>query len=410
MQFNELTDSNKSEIINSFNQDGMNRALSTKFGVTTRTIRKWRSKLMKNPDPIIKEEKLNLLSDSNKTIARLTEENKYLKKVINDAQSEVIASDDIRRLIFELNDCEFTDTIPEWVDNVSKTNLVPVCCLSDIHVGETINSKDMGFGEDYNTQIAHDYSLKVINDFIGICKKNMTCYDFPGIVLILGGDGITGNLHDLSDTNDKTPIEQVVELVNLYIKVIGILNDNFENVCVLGVTGNHGRYDPKHYTKTKNRANNSLETIVYHFIQKHFNDNKSINIITDQSDELFFKINSRRFYLHHGDTIKGGNGIGGIHVPIMRSRAKKLGTSVANDKAFDTMIIGHFHQHYVSDELIIMNSIKPYDEYCKSFNFPYSRPGMTTFFVNNHGDIIYATDIKIRKKLNNKPTKHIELF
>jgi hypothetical protein len=37
---------------------------------------------------------------------------------------------------------------------------------------------------------------------------------------MLGGDMITGNLHDLAETNDSTPIEQVISATSVLIQQI----------------------------------------------------------------------------------------------------------------------------------------------------------------------------------------------
>lgn len=418
MKYKELKTSDKEEFLALAETMEMS-VLSERYGINTRTGYTWRqkinlefvdgidSKALGSPETVIE-----IISEDKRTIHKLSQENKSLRQALNDAKNHVVDSSDIKELILGVQQVKFNNKIPKWVETVTNGSvIVPVAALSDLHMGETIDPEDMGYGDAYSSQICHDYADKVTNDFIGICKKNMSTYTFPGMVLLLGGDGITGNLHDLAETNDNTPVDQVIEITALYIRVINSLYAAFGKVAVFCVTGNHGRLDSHNYTKTKQRTSNSLETIAYHFVQKHFEKNEDISIITSQSDEILFKINNRRFNLQHGDTIKGGGGIGGIHVPIMRTRAKKLGAAVAVGKAFDTLMIGHFHQHYVSDELIIFNSLKPYDEYSRMMNFSYSRPGMTTFFVNGHGDIIFATDIKIKDE--NKPvvTKdHIVLF
>ena len=405
-----LTLEQKIELVSGVGKHKNTIQLAEKYKVSKRTINSWKNKaklelIEQNIDvsmtydaikPPKIEEVLSIVSDEQKLITRLQTENKRLKKAIDEAKIEIVSSDDIKELISGVMDIGFDTEVPKWIKQTNPGELIPVIGLSDIHIGEEVKANEMGYGEDYNTEIAHQYSTDVICDFINICKVNMNTYNYPGIVLLLGGDGLTGALHDLAETNDRTPVQQVVELTNLYIKAINMLRQEFDKVVVFAVTGNHGRFDARNHTKTKGRVHSSLETIVYQFCTQHFSTDDSIHFVTSLSDELLFSINNRKFNLQHGDTIKGGNGIGGIHVPIMRSRAKKLSVAVANDKTFDTLIIGHFHQHFVSDDLIIMNSLKPYDEYSKLMNFSYTQPGATTFFVNTSGDIIFSTDLKIR--------------
>lgn len=414
MKFKDLTDLEKDEIYKAIGVKGMNTILADKFGVNIRTIQSWKHKLEKknnNGKGVITHITHDIVSDDKRTILKLEKENKALKHAINEAKSDIIGSDDVKELIAGVKEIGFIDEVPEWIESGEKT-MVPVVCLSDIHIGEVVDADDVGFGDEYNTEICHEYADKVINDFIGICKKNMN-YDYEGCVMVLGGDIIAGNnMHNMDETNDRTAIQQVVEGVNLIIRSINSLEKTFGKVFVPAVTGNHDRLDGSKYTRIKARTENSLGSMVYYFVQEHFKNNNNVSIATDKSDELLFSINGHRFNLQHGDTIKGGNGIGGVAVPILRARAKKLTAAVAVNKAFDTLIIGHFHQSIQLKGLIVMNSLKIYDEYSKSLGFNYSRPGATSFFINEYGEINFSTDIIIRKNEQRlKPSqKSIELF
>jgi hypothetical protein len=396
-----------------------NADVGSKLGRSKIWVKDRATKIRKNNPNIIVTRKhvasknTGILSDDKLTIYKLSEENKFLKRAIDEAKSLVHTSSDIKNLIYEVKKSHL-NTIPKWIDKENKGSdeLVPVLFLTDIHLGEEVAHTDTGFDEIYNVEVSIESVNKLTEDFINICTHKMTNYKYPGCVLMLGGDGITGNLHDLSETNDITPVRQVIELTSLYIQQIKKLEAAFGKVAVFGVTGNHGRLDSHNYTKTKRRTENSLETITYHFVGEHFKDNKNVNIITDESDEILFGINGHKFLLTHGDRgIHGGNGIGGIIVPIKRARAKMLQAAVAMKKEFHTLVIGHFHTHHVSDELIIGNSVKPYDEYSKSMGFDYNTAGATSFFVNTHGEIIFATKLVVRDKNKvQKPEKSIELF
>lgn len=418
MKYKHLNDKQRQEIYETSGKDL--QPLADKYKITVRALYNWKTKISLEIDGVEgaekpkKSEKLievDIVSEDKKKIHRLEREITEYKKALNKAKSNIVESDDIKELIAGINNVGFKNEIPKWIDNTSK-RLVPVVCLSDIHIGEVVDAGDVGFGDEYNTPLAHEYADKVINDFIGICKKNMN-YEYDGVVLILGGDIIAGNnMHNMDETNDRTAMEQVIEGGNLIIRAINSLRKAFKKVFVPAVTGNHDRLDGSRYTRTKQRMENSLGMMVYYYVQQHFADDKAVSIVTDKSDEILFSINGHRFNLQHGDTIKGGNGIGGVAVPILRARAKKLTAAVAVNKAFDTLIIGHFHQSIQLKGLIVMNSLKIYDEYSKTLGFSYSRPGATSFFVNEFGEIIFTTDIIIRKDetLSRKNEKSIDLF
>ena len=72
----------------------------------------------------------------------------------------------------------------------------------------------------------------------------------------------------------------------------------------------------------------------------------------------------------HGDGFKGGSGIAGILMPIIRGQSKKQTTYASVHSPFDLMIIGHFHQLKMMPELVINGSVKGYDEYAMKMSFP----------------------------------------
>lgn len=377
-------------------------------------------KQIKEYDPAVynKGEKVDTKSEvvtkSDVIINRLEKENKDLKKSLEQAKDKAFTGEDIKELMNSVEERGF-NTKPTWYSNKNSNSdtLVPVLFLTDTHIGEVIDPLDMGFIEAYNTDIAIKSINKITEDFINICINKMSNYRYNGVVLMLGGDLITGNLHDLAETNDGTPIQQIIDATNVMIQQIKKLKQAFGKVQIFGVTGNHGRLDSHNYTKSKKRTDNSLETLVYYYIKEHFKEDSSINFTYDKSDEVRFGICGRKFLLTHGDRgIRGGGGIGGIIVPIKRARAKMLQSAVAMNKEFDTLVIGHFHQHHISDDIIIGASTKPYDEYCRSMGFEYNGAGATSFFVNGHGEIIFATKLNVREE-NKKRTqreKQIELF
>jgi hypothetical protein len=291
--------------------------------------------------------------------------------------------------------------IPKWVapskTKKSSDELIPVIFITDIHLGEVVKSEETGVPNDYNSTIAQQRLTEVVDTFIDISKNKLTFYKYKGVVVPLGGDNITGNLHDLAEYNDMTPAQQLTQLTSMLIVELDKLKDAFGKVFVPAVTGNHSRL-AKFRTKTKGRLFDSLEYVVYAFLQKHYEKDDDVTIVFSEADYVNFSLNGTRFHLEHGDSYRGGGGIGGIQVPIQRGIAKKRQVATATNQEFDIMIIGHFHQHYISNNLIIGNSIKGYDEFSKSLAFPYNPPGCTVFYVNQRGQIVFPMDLQCLNK------------
>ena len=423
MKFKEVED--KTKLQNDF--DSLRPPeLAVIYGINIRTVGKWRLRLKKMLEETNKETKkeikdtkpsthkpkdYSVTSEDNKEIHKLKCEIKELKKSIKVAQEEVVLSDGIKSLITGIKTKGLDTKAPKWIEKNNKSaEMIPCIQLTDIHYGETQRKEEVNNSNEYNKEICERRVNQVVDDFIGICKNNLSNYTYPGVVCVLSGDNLTGQIHDLAEPNDQTPIEQVIGITNILIGQIRKLNKEFTKVFCPFVTGNHGRMS-KFRTKTKGRVNDSLETLVFHFVSMAFDDNDDVTFMNSESDELYFSINGRRFILMHGDNFKGGSGIGGVVVPIKRGRAKKLESANNIGKAFDTMIIGHFHQHHIEDGLIIGNSVKGYDSFCQMLGIPYSPPGCTSFFINTHGEIVFGTNLICRDgKTPTKREQSIEIF
>lgn len=329
-----------------------------------------------------RETELRALKAKNRTLQRELDKDESVKEYV-------------QKLMFEMSNTQF-DTTPKWIEKGKGNNkLIPVLMLTDLHVGEVVKKDELGVDNSYNTEIAHERVNQITDDFIRIAGKGLGFYQYDGCVLILGGDNVTGNIHDLAETNDRTPIQQVTECTDIIAQQINKLKKKFGKLFIPAVTGNHSRLSHRR-TKTKGRVHDSLETLIYANLCTMYKHDKDITIVHNEADYVRFSLNGRRFRLEHGDNFKGGGGIGGIHVPIMRGIAKKSKTAVATGQAFDTVIIGHFHQHFISNNLIIGASPKGYDEYSKMMGFEYEIAGATMFCINAHGDIIFGTNIKCR--------------
>ncbi len=365
------------------------------------------------------EEKYNIIHPDKKTIHKQTEEIKRLKKALKEAKHEVNVSSDIKQLIYDLKDVDMVDKeMPEWVKSPSNSNeLTPVFCLSDIHIGSTINPADVNGVNEYSVDIAKERIFGLVDDFIDMYINKMSYYQYKGCVLIFGGDMVENAMHFTEETNELTTVDQVIEATSILIEVVSRLEKAFTKVFIPAVSGNHGRLDTKNWTRNTERLNHSLEKIVYHFVSLHFNDNDNVALVMNLSDILHFSINGLRFRLEHGDSIKfTGQAISGPLNSFERARLKRSSVDSATGNDFDVLIFGHFHQHLMGagNKLICMDSTKGYDTYVMRMALPYNLPGCTTFSVNTKGEIIYATNLKCRsedtKNSYNKSRPSIEIF
>ena len=409
---------------NEFIQD-MNEGLSTKelqekYQVSDRTIRKWKRKIRdifkldEHKEKV--EQKYNILDNDKKHIHLLKQEITSLKRSLDLAKKHISKTDNIKSIISDVLKEGFGNTLVpefEWYSKSNnKDNIVPVLCISDTHIGSVVDPENINYMNEYNIEIAKKRIIGITDDFIDTYKNKMN-YQYDGVVLILGGDIIENAMHGAEETNDVTVIDQVLIAFDILKEVIKQLKEAFGKVAIFAVSGNHGRLIADKYVKLDHRYANSLEKILYHFLEYEFKNENNVQIHTSPSDILYFSINGLKFRLEHGDQITWtGNAIAGPFTSLERARLKKSAIDSAVGNSFDLLIIGHFHQHLVHDgKMIVMDSLVGYNSYAQSKALPYSLPGCTTFSINSSGNLIFATNLVWREnviKINNK--KKIEIF
>lgn len=296
---------------------------------------------------------------------------------------------EIRKTIYGL--ANLSPTTPDWlgtpfVKSVSSSG-VPMVMWSDWHWGEVVSSAEVGGVNTFNARVASARVQRLVAATIDLCKNHMTNPDYPGIVVCLGGDFMSGNIHEeLRETNWGTVQQQFVEVQGQLEGVLRTMADVFGRVFVPCVVGNHGRNTIK--PRAKGRVFENFEWNIYQQLARTFaNDDRFMFQIPGETD-AYFTVAGHRFLLTHGDClgVRGGDGIIGALGPITRG-AFKVGRSEAQiGRDFDTLLMGHWHTYIPRGEaapVIVNGALKGYDEYARlMLRVPYSRPSQALWFVH----------------------------
>jgi hypothetical protein len=149
----------------------------------------------------------------------------------------------VREVIFGLSNAK--PEIPEWVINPPKaihSPGVPTLFASDWHWGEVVDPEQINGVNKFNLRIAHARAKKLVERSIDLLKNHMVNPTYPGIVFPLGGDMVSGDIHDeLRESNELATIPTVLDLLEVLCASVKALADAFGHVHVPCVTGNHGR-------------------------------------------------------------------------------------------------------------------------------------------------------------------------
>jgi len=308
-----------------------------------------------------------------------------LRKELEDLRSQANTADVMREYVGSARLQTQELDLPRWASDpkTDKAPGVPKVMLSDLHWGESVRKAQVGGVNEFNLSIARRRLRTVFDTTILLCKILDPQMRYPGIVIPLGGDMVSGNIHDeLAATNDLNTMPTLLDLYKCLVPGIRLMADTFGNVFLPCVSGNHDRDTKKIWNKDRNHT--SFGWLLYQFLALAFDgDNRVTFYIPDGSDALY-RVYNTRYNLTHGDQFRGGDGIIGPLGPITRGEQKKNARASQVGQDYDVMEFGHFHTRLLSARLRGNGSLKGYDEYAMANNFKFEPPSQN--FTMTHPD------------------------
>jgi hypothetical protein len=331
-------------------------------------------------------------------IARLKMDLTRAQGSLREMEKLALSGEALRELIGTLGVAHIRSN-PDWLRGANKQSSVhgtAVLTLSDIHLDERVARAQVGGVNEYNRAIGVKSIQNTFRNTIRLLKSFMARPKYDGIVVNLGGDMVSGNIHDELVETNEAPIQQtMLVLEEVLIEGLGGLADEFGKVHVPCVTGNHGRMHKK--PRMKNRAFENFEWSVYQRVASYFRRDSRLTFDIPEGSDAYYSIYNMRVCLTHGDQFNGGNGIGGIMVPILRGVAHKLQRQQAIGDPFDLIIMGHWHQYIHTNRVVINGSVKGLDEYAYQHNFGFEPPQQALFVVHPEVGCTFRMPVLCRK-------------
>lgn len=277
--------------------------------------------------------------------------------------------------------------LPHWVaaPKTAKAPGIPKVMLSDLHWGEVVRAEQIGGVNAYNLAIARTRLRTVIETTIALCRILDPSMSYPGIVVPLGGDMVSGNIHDeLSASNELNTMPTVLDLYRNLVPAIKLLAETFGHVFLPCVSGNHDRDTRKTWSKDRNHT--SFGWLLYQFLAAAFADDKRVMFYIPDGSDALYRIYHTRYLLTHGDQFRGGDGIIGPLGPVTRGEQKKNTRNAAVGQDYDVMEFGHFHKRMLTARLRGNSTLKGYDEWAADQNFGFEPPSQNFWVTHpDHG-------------------------
>lgn len=250
---------------------------------------------------------------------------------------------------------------------------VAVAVWSDWHVAEVVDRSKVRGLNAYSPEIARQRSVKCAQSTRKLWRHISQSYKCDSMLLFLGGDFITGYLHEeLAHTNAMAPVEETRFAKQLLIECLDHLVEekSIKHLRVVCTRGNHGRSTKK--MQYKNDYETSFESWIYWDLAAHYEGSTRVEFEYPKGDVHVTEAiaNQYRVRCFHGHQIKYNDGIGGLTIPLNKWLAKQDATERA-----DFNLMGHYHMYSLpNSRTILCGSLKGYDEYAASHGFPFQAP------------------------------------
>lgn len=249
-----------------------------------------------------------------------------------------------------------------------------VAVASDWHVEENVDPRTVNGLNSFNLAIAEKRIQAFWRNVVKITETQRHSCKIDRLMLVFGGDFMSGFIHDeLKETNELSPTETVLWLMDQLTGGIDFLSKHFNELVIPCCYGNHGRntIKPRHATG----AANSYEWMMYHILKRHVGGKADFHI-TD-GYHLLMDLYGKTIRIHHGDGLKYQGGIGGLTIPVEKAIA-----SWNKGIRADLDIFGHWHQSQQNPKWICNSSLIGYNAYAMSIKAPYEEPSQTAFLFD----------------------------
>jgi len=316
----------------------------------------------------------------------LQAKNRELARQLAEADAKAAQANQFRALSAELHDSP--QAAPKWSVRVpagKDTPGVPVLMLSDWHIGETVDAAQVHGANEFNAAIADRRVKSVIDRVLHLAFHHVKTPEYPGIVVVLGGDFVSGWLHEeLFRTDWCAPPTAANWCVSRLHAALVRLADAFGKVHAVCVPGNHGRLTRK--PMAKGGATSCFDHAIYEALADRLKADARITWQIPASGDALFQVAGTRFLAMHGHElgVKGGDGLIGALGPIMRGAIKTGRAERSLGRDFDVLLLGHFHQAIWQPHsgIVVNGTLKGFDEYSRMQRYSFQPPTQSLFFVH----------------------------
>lgn len=258
----------------------------------------------------------------------------------------------------------------------SESTAIILC--SDLHYEEVVDPKTVDGLNEYNPEIAKKRFEKVFQNGLKLIDMTRSKSNIKKLVLWLGGDLISGYIHDeLMENNAMSPVEASIDVYKMCVSAIDYMVDNgdFDEIVVVTSVGNHSRTTKK--LRISTCVENNFEWLIYNFLMSYYEKSKTVRLKLSRGYFNYLDIYGKTIRFHHGNYVRYGGGVGGITIPLNKAIAQWNQSRPAYLDVF-----GHWHQRISSKNFVGNGSIIGYGPYSINIKASFEPPQQSFFLMH----------------------------
>lgn len=314
-------------------------------------------------------------------VRRYKDEAIRLRKMLAEAQRRLAHAEDLRGGVLGLHGLPPVPVRFESRDPSAPSRETIVLMLSDLHWGEKVDLAAMDGLNCYSVEIARKRLARWTHAVVDLATKHWPGDPPDRIILILGGDLISGGIHlELLKTDELAALPAVKDCAGCLAHAITTIKANVDcPIDIISLPGNHGRSTMK--PESKGVSETSYDMLASDFLELALRGKDGITFYAPPSPDALFSVYNWRILATHGDKIgsRGGQGFIGPAATAARGFKRIIADYAARGVHLDLIVIGHFHTRLLLEEGFVNGSLPGPTEYSRDGRFR-PHPAMQLFF------------------------------
>lgn len=266
--------------------------------------------------------------------------------------------------------------------------------VSDLHMGERVRPENVGWRNEYNPEIAQERAEQMWKSNLVMLNTARSAWDIRQMVLWMGGDLMTGYIHEeYEEENFLSPNQESLLVFKTMVSGIKTLlaRSDLEHILIPTSNGNHGRTGRKIRIATYSK--NSFEWLLYHHLKLFFEGEPRVKFQIANGYNNLVDVYGVRINYHHGDAVKFAGGIGGPTIALNK-RIGRIAASVplrwegTERGAPHLYVQGHLHTWMFPKGSIYNGSGIGWNDFAEWLGVGYEDPVQTSFVVDERHKVV----------------------